>query len=180
MTAPFAQTSPAVAQICAYYNEIRSRPRRVTWIEVPFADGIYRFTLRLPQIEELERTLGYIGRDGARIPMGIGAIFARLAKGRAFLSNGEPDWSSLGEAEALASEIAIRDSIEVIRLALIGGNRAIVNGIESGVPPQRALQLIDAYIVGQPVEDAWHYAFAIVGALIFGVEPPSEPIKDEG
>jgi hypothetical protein len=33
-------TVERLVQLCA---DIQSRPRRVTWVEVPFGDGVYRF-----------------------------------------------------------------------------------------------------------------------------------------
>lgn len=175
---PAAQ-GPDVARLIEICAERRRRPPRQTWIEVPFADGVYRFALGREQIKELERVCGYVGRDNAQIPVGIGAIFARMAKGRAFLVGGEIDWANFGAAEVLASEITERDCIETIRLALIGGNKGIVNGAIVPVPPARALQLIDAYVVGQPLEDAWDYAFAALGALITGVAVAPPPVVEE-
>jgi hypothetical protein len=162
-------TVERLVQLCA---DIQSRPRRVTWVEVPFGDGVYRFHLNRRQIDELERACGYTGRDGQHVPLGVAAIFARVAKGRAFLPTGSIDWNNITEAEILASEITQRDCIETIRLGLIGGNRGVVDGAEITVSPARAMQLLEAYVVGQPIEDAWHYAFATLGALIYGIEAP--------
>jgi hypothetical protein len=49
----------------------------------------------------------------------------------------------------------------------------VVDGAEITVSPARAMQLLEAYVVGQPIEDAWHYAFATLGALIYGIEAPA-------
>jgi hypothetical protein len=179
-TAPAAAPSPDVARLVELCAQIQARPRRVTWIDVPFGDGTYRFQLGGKQVEELERACAYQGKDGSVIPLGVGAIFSRVAKGRAFLPTGEVDWTNITQAELLASEICQRDCVETIRLALIGGNRGVVGGKVVPVSPTRALQLLDAYVVGQPVEDAWHYAFASLGALMYGVEAPPEPDASEG
>jgi hypothetical protein len=165
-------TSPDIGQLVELCAEIQSRPPRVTWIEVPFGDGVYRFHLKRPQIEELERMCSYPGKDGKPVPLGIGAIFSRVAKGRDFLPTGDVDWSGISAAELLASEICQQDCVETIRIALIGGNRGIVGGREVRVSPDRARQLVDSYVVGQPVEDAWHYAFATLGAAMYGVAVP--------
>lgn len=169
---------PAVERLAQLCADIQARPRRVTWVEVPFGDGVYRFHLGRRQINELERASGYTGRDGELVPLGVAAVFARVAKGRAFLPTGEIDWSNITEAEILASEITQRDCIETIRLGLIGGNRGVVDGREVTVPPARAMELLNTYVVGQPIEDAWHYAFATLGALIYGIEAPAadEPV----
>ena len=170
---PEVSAMPSVERLVQLCADIQARPRRVTWIEVPFGDGVYRFHLGRRQIEELERACGYTGRDGQHVPLGVAAVFARVAKGRAFLPTGHIDWSNITEAEILASEITQRDCIETIRLGLIGGNRGIVEGEEVTVSPSRAVQLLDTYVVGQPIEDAWHYAFATLGALIYGIEAPA-------
>ncbi|WP_288338484.1 hypothetical protein [uncultured Sphingomonas sp.] len=170
-----AYTSPDIVSLIDLCRDIQARPARETGITVPFGDGLYRLQLGRKQVEELERSCAYQGKNGEIIPLGVGAIFARVAKGRAFLPTGEVDWSNITEAEILASEITQRDCVETIRLGLIGGNHGIVNGTEVPVSAARALQLIDAYVVGQPVQDAWHYAFATLGALIYGVEAPPAP-----
>lgn len=164
-----------LVEMCA---EIQARPARMTWLDLPFGDGVYRFSLGPKQVKELERSRAYQGRNGEIIPLGIGAIFSRVAKGRAFLPGGDVDWHNITEAELLASEMTQADCVETIRLALIGGNRATVAGEVVTVTTARADQLIDAYVVGQPVEDAWTYAFAALGALMCGVDAP-QPVPDE-
>ncbi len=165
-------STPSVEQLVAFCAAVRERKPRVTWVEVPFGDGVYRFHLGRKEVEELERACAYQNKAGDVVPLGIGAIFSRVAKGRAFLPTGEVDWANISEAEILASEITQRDCVETIRLGLIGGGRGYVNGEEVPVSARRALQLVEAYVVGQPIEDAWHYAFATLGALIYGVTPP--------
>ena len=62
-----------------------------TSLDLPFADGIYRFRLGLAQIAELQAKCG----------VGIGGLYARLLRGRYVV-----DSISLGlttEAEAAAS-----------------------------------------------------------------------------
>lgn len=130
-------------------------------------------------MEELERSCGYQSSAGEAVPLGIGAIFSRVAKGRAFLPTGEVDWVNVSEAEILASEITQRDCIETIRLGLIGGGRGVVNDEIVIVSARRAMQLVEAYVIGQPIEDAWHYAFATLGALIYGVTPPVPPTSED-
>lgn len=168
---------PDLAHLIKLCADIQARPARQTWLDLPFADGLYRFHLGRKQVEELERKCAYPGKNGEAIPLGIGAIFARIAKGRAFLPGGEVDWQNVTEAEILASELTQNDCVETIRLALIGGNRGVVRGEESAVSAKRAGELIDAYVIGQPVEDAWHYAFATLGALMYGV--PAQADADD-
>lgn len=148
----------------------RSRPRRVTWADLPFADGVYRFQLDRPQIAELERSASYRDSSGNERPFGVGAIFARLARGRPLLASGAPDWTRASEAEVLAAEIIERDVVQTIRLGLIGGKRGEVGGESVAVSPARADELIGTYVAGQPLEDGWTLAFAILGLLMFGRE----------
>lgn len=167
--------SPDLARLIETCREIQARPPRQTWADLPFADGVYRFYLGRDQIKELERLCGHQDREGAVVPIGIGALFARVSKGRAFLTPSAPDWSNIHEAAALASEITERDCIETMRLALVGGNHAVVNGETVAVSPTRVKQLMETYVVYQPLEDAWLYAFAALGARIVGVEAAPEP-----
>ena len=162
--------SPDLVRLIQTCREIQARPPRQTWADIPFADGVYRFHLGRDQIKELERLCGHQDREGAVVPIGIGALFARVSKGRAFLTPSAPDWSNIHEAAALASEITERDCIETMRLALVGGNHAVVNGEAVAVSPMRVKQLMETYVVYQPLEDAWLYAFAALGARIVGVE----------
>ena len=162
---------PTIAELVELCRKHRSEEKRVTHLHMPFADGIYRFILGRKEIAELERTCGYVDRHGAAKPLGIGAIYGRMARGRAFLPTGEADWSNIAVAEALASEIVERDCIETIRLALIGGGMGLVDDERKPIGPVRAQTLIETYVVGQPLETAWNYAFAILSALISGVEP---------
>ncbi|HEX8382868.1 MAG TPA: hypothetical protein VF592_05770 [Sphingomonas sp.] len=157
-----------------YMREVQSRPPRRTDIRVPFGDGVYRFALSGKEVAELERRCGWTDKDGHAHPLGVGAIFGRMARGRAFLPTGEPDWSNIGELEVLASEIVERDVVETVRLALIGGAAGEVDGEAVKVTPNRARELVDLYVIGQPLEEAWTLAFAILGARICGRTPDPE------
>ena len=73
-------------------------------LELPFADGAYRFDLKLPQLFELQEKTG----------KGVFAIYAEIMAGRGFIG-GEPVGNPF---EALADYRCIR---EIILLGLIGG-----------------------------------------------------------
>lgn len=57
-----------------------------------------------------------------------------------------------------AGEFSHADVVETIRLALIGG----------GLSPERAYQLVDAYVIGRPLTESYSLAVAILEALWFG------------
>lgn len=162
--------TPQVAALIADLERRRDQPKRATWARLPFADGVYRFQLRRKEIAELERLCSYRDAEGNLRSMGIGGVFARMARGRPLLPNGEPDWQRQSMAEVLAAEIIERDIIETIRLGLIGGGEGEVGGETLAVSPARALQLIDTYVAGHPIEDAWTLAFAVLGLVMFGIE----------
>jgi hypothetical protein len=126
-----------------------------TEIELSFADGDYLFSLKLPQIAELQRVCG----------AGIFTIYGRVLKGRYML-----DGQVLGlphESDAFATDV-----YETIRQGLIGGGRGVVNGEEVTVSPIRARQLLEAYVYPPaPMKAAWDIAASVLSALIEGYEP---------
>lgn len=168
-------TAAQVAALRAELERRRDAPKRVTWAELPFGDGVYRFHLGRKEMAELERLCGFKDAEGNHRPVGIGGIFSRMARGRPLLPSGEPDWTQVSAAEILASEIIERDAIETIRLALVGGGAGVVANEPVTVSATRAQQLVSTYVVGRPIEDAWTIAFAVLGLAMFGVEPPAEP-----
>lgn len=168
---PVALPPTGPVALVDHMREIARRPSLRTDLRVPFADGVYRFALPSKEAAELERLCGYVDAGGVHRSLGLGGIFARMAKGRAFLPAGTPDWSNIGMAEALASEMVERDCRETIRLGLIGGGEGEVNGTLVKVEPRDAGRLVNIYVVDRPLEDAWTLAFAILGARIYGRAP---------
>jgi hypothetical protein len=143
-----------------------------TSISLPFADGNYSFRLGLAQINEIQNRTG----DG------IGAVFARLLKGRYFqrTPNGE-----VAVGDPSQGEYRIEDILAVIRQGLLGGGKGVVDGQEVRVDAQRAEELVKNYVLaeGCPLRDSWALAAAILSVTIEGYEPP-EPVpaskKKEG
>lgn len=124
-----------------------------------FGDGEYRFALPLPQIAELQR----------KCDIGIGGLFARVTKG-CFVSpldNQVHIDAKLGEFYAL-------DLIETVRHGLIGGGKGLVNGEELAVSPARANQLMETYVLDQPLKPTWELAVSILAACIVGYDPPKK------
>lgn len=132
-------------------------------IELHFGDGEYLFKFGLAQIAELERLCGVEGK-----PVGVGAIFARLLKGRYKLRTGEH------YGDHLEADYRVSDIYETIRLALTAGGKGVVNGEEVSVTATRARTLCDTYVLGVPLKHGWETAVAILTALIEGYEAPGE------
>lgn len=126
-------------------------------MELAFADGIYKFKLTLNGIKEIQDKTGG----------GIGAVWQRLATSRL---------NFMGEDVGIPNEakFKIQDIIEPIRQGLIGGGSGIVDGEEVKVSQYRAGELIDRYIAEEPLQVGWSLAYAIVGGLVEGYEPPEE------
>lgn len=138
-----------------------------TALTTDFADGQYRFWLPLPQVFELER-----GCDASIITMeerlrgGIGQDEA----GNAVFVGGT------GETVQVIRE--------TIRLGLIGGNSAMVDGQEREVGPLRAKELVDNYTYpARPLAESAALAWLILSTAVFGVrlkkKADPEPQGDE-
>lgn len=135
-----------------------------THIDLKFADGTYTFKLGLAQINELETKCG----------TGIGAIYARLLKGRYRAQDGEEF------GLPLEAEFRNIDLVETIRQGLIGGGRGEVDGQSVVVTTIRANELVERYVVDRPRLEAWETATAVLSALIEGYEPPKKDEPGEG
>jgi len=132
-------------------------------IDLFFADGVYTFKLGLAQINEIETKCG----------SGLGAIFARLLRGR-YGVVGQETFGAAAEADW-----KICDLIEPIRQGLIGGNKAVVDGIEVKLTGARINELVANYVLAPgKLDEAWTLSVAILTACIQGYEPPkkAEPV----
>lgn len=132
-----------------------------TWIDLPFADGYYKFCFDYDQILELER----------RADMGIGAIYGRIYRGRYGI-----------EEAAVALDggaYRLKDLADVVLFALIGGNHGVVDGVEVKVSPTRAKELVDRYLLSPTDQRAvlietWSLAFKALNALVMGHDPDAQ------
>lgn len=109
-----------------------------TAITLAFGNGEYAFRLGLAQIAEIQN------RTGA----GIGAVYARLLKGRYILGNGD-SYGNPGEAEFFLADI-----IETIRQGLIGGGSGVADGLPITVTHGFGIgrrQRLLAVVVGVPL-----------------------------
>lgn len=132
-------------------------------IELEFGDGTYSFALPLPQIAELQRKAG----------AGIGALYARVVRGCIPDPKSEKgDWV----LNPSSAEFYALDLIETIRHALMGGAKGVVNGEEVKVTPIIANRLVDTYVLGAPLIEAWKVAATVLGVCVLGYDPPK---KDE-
>lgn len=126
-------------------------------IELEFGDGQYLFALPLVQINELQRKCG----------VGIGGLYARVCKGCLLV---EGEWLlNPGMAEFFALDL-----VETIRHGLIGGAKGTVSGEEVKVTPILANQLVEAYVLGRPLIEAWKTATTVLGTCILGYAPPKK------
>ncbi|UAB76957.1 gene transfer agent family protein [Erythrobacter sp. SCSIO 43205] len=128
-----------------------------TAIDLDFADGRYRFWLPLPQIMELERkTDASILTIEERLRGSIGA------EG----SKDDPTFLFIGGGSA-----TIADVRETIRLGIIGGDNAVVEGQEIEVGPNLARSLVDNYVYpARPMAEGVVLAWRILHAAIHGVQ----------
>jgi hypothetical protein len=133
-----------------------------TSITLPFADGVYTFRLGLAQINEVQNRAG----DG------IGAVFARMLKGRVFKMTPAGE---MAFGDPLQAEYRIEDIIAVIRQGLMGGGKGKIDGQDVLVDTECANRLIQNYVLGDmPLKDSWTLAAAILMALIEGYDPPED------
>ncbi|MDF0543332.1 gene transfer agent family protein [Sphingobium sp. H39-3-25] len=133
-----------------------------TAVELDFADGVYLFDLKLPQIAELQE----------KCDAGIFRIYGRVMLGRGTIEGlpiGLPE-----HGEAFASDL-----FETIRLGLIGGAEGIVDGAAIKVSPGIAMKLVERYCHNAPLRDSWALAAAILMARIEGYNPPKKAEPDE-
>lgn len=129
----------------------------VNSIDLEFGDGAYTFALPLVQINELQRKTG----------IGIGGLYARTLKGITRVAG--QTVLVPGQAEFYALDV-----IETVRHGLIGGGKGIVNGEEVAVNPLIANRLVETYVLGQPLIEAWKHATSILFACIMGYDPPKK------
>lgn len=140
-------------------------------IDLEFADGSYHFALLLPQLVELEDKCATVDSAGVRRRKGVVAIYSDLIAGLAVQDGQIIAVPQIGVASAYEAR-------EVIRLALIGGGRGIVDGQEIRIDATAALKLVQNYIDAAPIVARWTLAAAILKAAVEGYEPPkAEPAK---
>lgn len=130
-----------------------------THIDLPFADGEYRFALGLAQIHELQ----------TKCKAGIGAIYARVLQGRV------PDDPSVGHP--LYAVYQVDDLYETVRQGLIGGGEGRVDGQTVTVTAMRANELVERYLHALPLAEVWELAAAILFAKIEGYAPALDEAK---
>lgn len=132
-----------------------------TSITLEFADGEYLFALGLRQINEIQNVCD----------MGIGAVFARVARG---IYHRKTEAGEVLFGDPTQSEYRIEDLTAIIRQGLIGGGQGTVDGEQVKVDATRANQLIDAYVLAdrQPIEKSWKLAYTILAGRIVGFEAP--------
>ncbi|WP_066045919.1 MULTISPECIES: GTA-gp10 family protein [Sphingomonadales] len=144
-----------------------------TALSLEFADGTYAFDLKLPQIIELQEKCGTIGPDGARQRKGILAIYSSVMAGAAINYDGEV----IGLPED--AEAAVQEVYETIRLALVGGGEASINGETVRIAPLDAKRLMENYVHTMPLASAWKLAKVILRAKVHGYEGKKKAVAPE-
>lgn len=133
-----------------------------TAIELDFADGKYTFDLKLPQIIELQDKTG----------KGILEVYSNVMAGR-----GEIEGMPAGFAHE--ADAGIKEIFETIRLALIGGGKAIVEGKAVEIGPNTARELVQNYIHPRPLDESWSLAASILIARVKGYEKADKKKEDQ-
>lgn len=128
-----------------------------TALELHFADGVYLFDLKLPQLAELQEKRG----------VGIFKLYGRVLQGRYLVGDDVLGLPHEGEAYA-------EDMIETIRLGLIGGGRGLVDNVEIPVSALTAKKLVERYCHDAPLREVWATAAAILTARVEGYAPPKK------
>ncbi|HVH49964.1 MAG TPA: hypothetical protein VM760_08840 [Sphingomicrobium sp.] len=135
-----------------------------TAVTFAFADGEYRFWLPMPQVIELQRKCGMLDNDGRLHPKSILTIFDQISEGMGQDGSGNVLW--LGGGSVLANEVN-----EVLRLGLIGGNNALIDGQEVTVGPNRAKELVEQYgFPARPLSEVMAHAWRVLHAAIVGID----------
>jgi len=138
-----------------------------TDITLGFADGEYRFALLLPQQLELEKVCGFVDRDGNQRRRGLVEIYSDVVAGL-----GVVDGQIV--ANPYAGRASAYETREVIRLGLIGGGRGEAAGQAVEVGPNKARELVEAYVDSRPIVERWTIAAAILKAAVEGFDPPKK------
>ena len=134
-----------------------------TAIEISFADGVYRFWLGLPQVVELERVAGDKSLFQMHDEMGVG--LGLTGEGPVYF----------GGCRAKATDVR-----ETIRLGLIGGGSAMVDGEERTIKANRARELVDTYVFPkEDLVDSTYTAFQIIDAAVQGTRLKKKAAADQ-
>jgi len=129
----------------------------VTALDLDFADGVYHFDLKLPQLGELQE----------KRKCGVFALYGRVMRGRGI-------YEGIPVGVAWEGEAYAEDLWETIRLALIGGASGVVDGKEIAVSPASAKTLVERYCHTAPLTESWAVAAAILLARVEGFDPEGQ------
>lgn len=135
-----------------------------TAVELKFADGEYRFFLPMREIVQLEREC-----DKSVIQM-CDEMGQSLG-----LSPGSADIHFIGGGPTRYLELRA-----TIRLALIGGNKGMVDSVEKPVGPLTAKSLVETYVDGRPIAETLPVAWTVLNAAVMGVRLKKKETEPEG
>lgn len=131
------------------------QPVPATEIELAIGDGDYLCALKLPQLAELQD----------KCAAGLLTIYGRMMAGRYVM--GDQAVGVPHEGQAFTADV-----YQTIRLGLIGGGSALVDGAHVRVDALAASKVMERYIYPAPFEAAWNIAVAILSAKVVGYVPP--------
>ncbi len=146
-------------------------PTSGTWLRA--FGGAYRLLLALPQINELQDRCAHADRHGSRHSKAFYAIHGALCGG----------WNDIEDRPfpAATSQVptaTFAECIEAIRLALIGGGMAVVDGRLVDVDAAHADRVLKKHLVDAPLEHARRLASVILAWTIMG--PPKPALATTG
>lgn len=143
-----------------------------TRITLPFADGEYEFWLPMSRVVAAEREMGRLDADGVRKPHSILTVFHDLGTHLGVVLDG---------AHVLTGPMPVlpADAHAIIRNALVGGNRGMVNGEQIAVGDAMARNLIETYCYpARPLMHDLGLAWRILQAAVYGIDPGSKKKTD--
>lgn len=141
-------------------------PRAGTWLKA--FDGAYRLLLTSPQITEMEERFARQDRHGTKYLKSFQRIHAELCGG----------WNDLEDhpfpvATNIRPTATLAECVEAVRLALIGGGMAVVDGELIAIDAARAERILQDHLLDRPIEHARRLASTIVAWTIMGPPTPT-------
>lgn len=139
------------------------RPQSGAWLRAD--DGAYRLLLSAPQIRELEQRFAE-PRAGGHRPKPFSRIHADLGTSSA-------DARAYASATGNTPAATVGECVDAIRLALIGGGMAVIDGRVVTIDGTRADRFVQQHLLNRPLEHARRLASTILAWTIMGPPQPA-------
>lgn len=150
---------------------IDSPEDHATWLNA--FGGKYRLLIPLAKINELEERFAREDRHGCWWPKSIYRIHDDISGGW-----NELDSHLFPTAPERGPAATVDECIETVRLALIGGGKAVIDGKSVRIDAARANRIVEQHFLAQPLEQARRLAGTILAWVIMG--PPKSTILCSG